>query len=292
MTKINTKKEVFILLMTLFAALISSFALHYFVYPSGFAPSGVEGIATMLQEITGINAGYFSLMFNIPLLVLAYFILKKRYVVYTLVFILTSSLLLVVFELASFPEYEAGVADGLVAAVFSGVILGVRTGLMLKLGASTGGADIVGSMISERRPHLNPERVITLICYGTILASYFVYGEITSILLSFIQMFIFDRFASSMLRDRRHAVEVTIVTKEPDKIKDEIIYKLKHGATVIDSRGMYTDGVSSVILSVINIRQIPEFLEIMSAHPDTFTYYGELMGVKGNFRWKKDDAAK
>ena len=292
MKKIDVKKECAFTLLTLLAAIASSIALHYFVYPADFAPSGVDGIATMLQEITAINAGYFSLMFNIPMLMLALFILKKRYVIYTLIFTLFSSVLLVILELISFPQYDAAVADGLIAAVFSGVILGVRTGLMLKLGASTGGADIIAGLINEKRPYLNVERIIAIICYGIILASYFVYRDVTSIFLSFIQMFIFDRFAASMLRDRRHAVEVTIVTKEPESIKDELIYKLKHGATVISSRGMYTDGESSVILSVINIRQIPEFLEIMKGHPGTFTYYGELMGVKGNFRWKKDDAVR
>ena len=55
---------------------------------------------------------------------------------------------------------------------------------------------------------------------------------------------------------------------------------------------MYTDGKSSVIISVINIRQIPEFYEIMKNHPEAFAYFGELGGVKGNFRWRRDDAVK
>lgn len=292
MSKINVKKELLYVLATLAAAFMSAFGLHYFVYSAGFAPSGVDGIATMLWQLTGVNAGYFSLLFNVPMLIAAYFILKRRYVIYTLLFTVLSSGLLLLFEAVSFPVYTAGVADGLVAAVFSGVILGVRTGLMLKIGASTGGVDIVAGMIQVKRSHLNVERIITVICYGIILLSYFVYEDVTSILLSFVQMFIFDRFAGSMLKDSRGAVEVKIITKNPEEIKSDIIYNLKHGATVLESRGMYTDGESSVIVSVINIRQIPEFLEIMKKHPDTFTYYGELMGVKGNFRWRKDDAVK
>lgn len=292
MTKINFKKELIFLSMTLVAAFLSAFGLHYFVYSANFAPAGVDGIATMLQEITGLNAGIFSLIFNVPLLIVAYFVLKKHYVIYTLIFTFVSSALLMLFEAVGFPAYEAGVADGLVAAAFSGVILGVRTGIMLKFGASTGGVDIIAGMISTKKPHLNIERVITVICYGIILLSFFVYNDITSILLAFVQMFIFDKFAASLMKDRRNAVEVKIITKEPEAIKNEIIYNLKHGATILSSKGMYTDGESSVIISVINLRQIPDFLEIMKNHPNTFTYYGELMGVKGNFRWLKDDAAK
>ena len=31
---------------------------------------------------------------------------------------------------------------------------------------------------------------------------------------------------------------------------------------------------------------------LIPEHPDTFAYYGELMGVYGNFRWRKDDEVK
>ena len=292
MTKINLKREGVCLLITLFAAFLSAFGLHYFVYTAHFAPSGIDGISTMLQELTGFNAGYFSLMFNIPMLIVAWFILKRRYVVYTLLFTVVSSALLVLFDIISFPQYASGVADGIVAAVFSGAILGVRTGIMLKMGASTGGVDIAAGMIQTKKPHLNIERVITVICYGIAAASYFVYNDVTSILLSFVQMFVFDRFAASMLKDSRGAVEVKIITTEPEAVKHDIIYTLKHGATVVPAHGMFTDGERWMIISVINIRQIPEFLEIMKKHPNTFTYYGELVGVKGNFRRRKDEVAK
>ena len=288
---VAARRELIAVLTTVIAAAMSAFGLHYFVFSASFAPSGIDGVATMLRELTGVNAGVYSILFNLPLLLVAWFFLKRRYVIYTLAFTLLSSLLLILLEAVNFPIYE-GVADGLVAAAFSGVILGVRTGIMLRIGASTGGVDIAAGMVTMRWPHLNVERIIALICYGIILLSYFVYHDVTSILLSFIQMFIFDRFAGAMLRDSRNAVEVTIVTKHPESIRNEIIYTLKHGATAVSSRGMYTDGESSMIVSVINLRQIPAFLEIIRRHPDTFAYYGELMGVYGNFRWRKDDAVK
>ena len=278
--------------ISLVAAFMTAFTMHYFVNSANFAPAGIEGIAAMLQKLTGWNTAYFLLIFNVPLLAVAWFMLKKRYVIYTLIFMLASSGMLVIFELVNFPIYTLGVADGLVAAIFSGIILGVRTGIMLRMGASAGGMDIVGSMIQSKMPHLNIERIITILCYLTILVSFFVYGEITSILLAFVQMFVFDKFAGYTLKDRRNAVEVKIVTDNPEPIRDEIINKLRHGATAITSKGMYTDEDKWIIISVINIKDIPAFFDIVKRHPGTFAYYGELMGVRGNFRWKKSDEAK
>ena len=278
--------------ISLVAAFMTAFTMHYFVNSADFAPAGIEGIAAMLQRVTGWNTAYFLLLFNIPLLAVAWFILKKHYVIYTLVFMIASSGILVIFETFNFPTYTHNVADGLIAAIFSGIILGVRTGIMLRMGASAGGMDIVGSMIQQKKPHLNIERVITILCYLTILISFFVYGEITSILLAFVQMFVFDKFAGYMLKDRRNAVEVKIVTDDPMPIRDEIINNLRHGATAINSKGMYTDGEKWIIISVINLKDIPAFFDIIKRYPGTFAYYGELMGVRGNFRWKKSDEAK
>ena len=282
--------EIRMILLTIVGAALSAFGLHIFVYPAGFAPLGIDGIATMLQEVTGMNAGYYSLMFNIPLLLVAWFIIKKRFVIYTLLYTILSSIMLVILETISFYEFQ-GTGELIIPAIFSGVILGVRTGLMIKIGASAGGIDIIAAMIQKKRPYLNIERTITLICYVITLLSYFVYHNVTSILLSVVQMFIFDKFAGGMLKDSRNAIEVKIVTKEPDAIKNEIIYNLKHSATIVSARGMYSDDESTMIISVINIRQIPEFIDIIKNHPGTFAYYGELMGVRGNFRWKKDDPA-
>ncbi len=59
------------MLLTLVAAICSVVALHTFVVPSNFASSGIDGLCTVLYEITGLNMGWFKIMINLPLLILA-----------------------------------------------------------------------------------------------------------------------------------------------------------------------------------------------------------------------------
>ncbi len=286
------KKETLYVLITLIASALSAFGLHIFVYPASFAPAGVDGIATMLQELTKFNAGYFSLIINIPLLIVAYFLLKKRYVIYTVIFTVVSSVMLIILKEINFYQYVSS-DSGLISAVFSGVMLGVRTGVMLKIGASTGGVDIVAGIVQRKRAYGNVEKIITLICYAIIGVSFFVYkNDLNSVLLSIIQMFVFERASGLIMKDTRNAVEFKIITRSPEQLKNDIIFGLKHGATLVDATGMYTNEGNSIIISVVNIRQIPEFLKLIKRYPDTFVYYTDVSGVKGNFRWKKDDVAK
>ncbi|MBE6957717.1 MAG: YitT family protein [Ruminococcaceae bacterium] len=280
------------ILMMLCAVTISYVSLYVFVLPSNFSPSGVDGISTILYEITGINIGWFKLAINLPLMVLAWIFLKKRYVFYVIAFILFDSFGVIVLENLDFytfiPEgLTAGEQIGyrLIAAVFSGVSLGICTGMMLKIGCSTGGIDIVACLVNQKKPNFNVERIISIICYTVILCSYFVYWDLTSILLSIIQIFVFEWTTSSLLRKERYAVEVKIITKTPEVIRDEILVKYQHSATILEATGMYSGDAYSMVVTVLNSRNMGEFMSTMKKHPDTFIYFSDGVKVQGTYHF-------
>lgn len=285
------KKEGTNLFFTIVASFLSAIGLWIFVYPANFAPSGVDGIATMLQSITKINAGIFSIALNLPLLITAWFFLKRRYVIYTMIFTVISSGLLMLFEFVGFYQYQT-VNSGILSAIFSGVILGVRTGIMLKLGASSGGIDIIAGVIQKKKPHIYIERSISIICYVIIGVSIFVYKDLECILMSIIQMFVFEKASAVVLSDTRNAIEVKIITDNPQEVKHMLLNELKHGATIVEAKGGFTEDRKTIIYSVINKRQIPEFMQNIRVFKNTFVYYSVINGVYGNFRWRKDDEVK
>lgn len=287
----TTKQKMIVLgevLLVILSAVLSAVGLHVFVYPAKFAPSGVDGISAMLQEITGVNAGVYMAVLNLPLLIWAFFKLNKKYVLYTVLFTVLSSGLVFLLELVDFYIYVSE-TDRILPAIFAGIILGVRTGLMIKIGSSTGGIDIIACMIQSKKPHVNIEKFISVICYFIICLSYFVYKDLTSVLLSIIQTFVLEKGVSFVLKDSRNAIEVKIITKNPDLLKEKILFNLKHGATVIECKGMYTDNDRYMIITIINMRQLGELTNIIKELPDTFIYYCDVTGVRGNFRWKKTD---
>ena len=288
--KSNIKKEVVNVLLTVVASVVSAFGLHVFVFGNSFASSGIDGIATMLQEITKINAGIFTFVLNLPLLIAAWFILKRNYVIYTILFTVLASLWVYILGEMHFYQYVVE-TDKVIVAIFSGLLLGARTGIMLRIGASSGGIDIIACIV-QNKFNRDVEKVISFVCYIIIGISYFVYRDLTCILLSVVQMFVFEKTVAFILKDTRNAVKFEIITKEPEKLKEEIIYELKHGATIVQSKGMFTDEQSTIVVTIVNTRQVLEFLQILKKYPDTFVYYTDVTGVNGNFRWRRDEKAK
>ncbi len=291
MEKIVVKKEIWNVFITLIAAILHAVGLWVFVIPAAFAPSEIAGISTMLYEITGLNAGYYSLFFNVPLLVAAWFLLKKRYVVYALLFTVLSSALMVVFEEVAFYQYTVE-ADRLLAAIFSGVFFGFRTGIMLKIGSSTGGSDIIAGIIQTKKPYMNVEKIIMIIGYAIALSSYFLYWDLNCILLSLVQTFVLERIAAFILKDSRNAIEVKVVTQRPEELRDDILHTLRHSATILESEGMYSEQKTYMVVSVLNTHQLPELNKVLKKYPKAFVYYSDVAGVRGNFRWRRDEEVK
>ena len=279
------------LFLIIIASALSAIGLYIFVNPANFAPSGIDGVSMMLQELTKINFGYISLAINIPLLVIAWFFISRKYVVYTTLFTAISSVLMIVMEEIDMYQYISE-NNAWIAVLASGIMLGVRTAIMFKIGGSTGGVDIIASIVQQKRPYMNIESVISVFCYVIIGLSFFVYNNIESVIMAVAQMLMFNLAMNYVLKTTRNAVEARIITDNPEEFKEDIIHNLKHGATIIDCTGMFTGDSKKTIVTIINLRQMNDLIKISKKHPNSFIYFNEVNGVWGNFRWNKTDEVK
>ena len=280
--RLDIKREAGFILLTVIAGIISALGLWVFVFPYDFVPSGVDGIAVTLQELTNLNAGYFNLVINIILLVIAWFFINKRYVIFTAFFTVTSSLMCIFFEKIDFYQYYHP-TSAMVSALFAGIFGGVSIGLMLRHKASSGGLDIIAAIIQKKKGHIRIERIVSFLSYIIVASSIFIYKDLNCILLSAIQIFSTEITVKAILKDTRNAIEVKIVTDETDSIKEDILVTLNHAATVLDGRGLYSGENKKFLIVVISIRQLSDLLKILKKHPNAFVYYSDVMGVHGYF---------
>ncbi len=294
------KNEIVGVLTVVFVSLFVAMGLHVFVYKADFAPSGVDGAATMLQyaseKIFGrrVNAGVFTFALNFPLLVAAWFILNKRYVVYTIIYTVVISLTLMLLAQFGFPQYDCTIEgtynSHVVAAIFGGVMQGV-SGILLRIGGSAGGADVIGCMIQKKFPHKDVEKIIAYVSYVVVAIAFFVYGNINSVCLSVINIFVCEKVTSMILKSNRSAVKFEIITDKAhlEEIRRYVIFELQHGATLLKCQGVFSEEDKEMLICLINYRQIPEFLKKIKGIPNTFLYYSDVVGIRGNFDFNLED---
>ncbi len=284
--------------LILLSALLVAAGLHIFVFGASFAPSGVDGLATMLQYLSArlgfpINAGFFTLLFNLPLLLLAAFLLERRYTLYTLFYTLVFSSALFFYRAVGLYQYDVTAPGGspLIAAIFGGALQGL-TGIPLRLGGSSGGVDIIGGLWAMRLPHKNVERLISYVSYSVVALSFFVYRDLSAVALSVISVFVCERVSHSFLKAARGGFRFEIIADgQEEEIVAYITKTLHHGVSRLSVEG-YRGASRTLLLSVVSYRALPPLLALLRGYEGVFYSYDEVLGVGGRFSRAKPPAAE
>ena len=273
-----------------FSAILLALVYYIFIVTNNFAPAGLNGIATMIQYKTGFSISYMSLLINIPLSILAYFLVQKDFAVKTLLFSLLYSVAFLLLQNSNltFIQYNALGHDTIYPVVLSGVMAGVVYGICFRVNASTGGTDVISRYINKIRPETNFFIVTFTLNAIVAIASVFVYSEealnYKPMALCIIYCFISSFVGNFMLKATKTAYKFTIITAHKDELIQQITSKLHHGCTEIDAIGTYTGAKKSVLICVINKHQLNDFQKIIAKFDDTFSYFEVVSETYGNFK--------
>ena len=253
-------------------------AVNYclFIFPSKFAPSGIDGICTMLQDILHINMGYFALLANIPLVLLAFWILNRDFAVKTTVFVLSFSVSVIFVKRADLSAFYLATQDG-ATSVFAPVAAGVVRGLLyyvtLKLNGSAGGIDIISALIKHKKPHINLMTILFMINMLIACASYFVYGmRLEPVLCGIIYAFVTSTVCSKLRATEKETVKFEIITQDPQGLCKEITGKLHQSATILDAHGAYSGRDTKLVLCITGKKAAPHVEALLLSKPDCIVF--------------------
>lgn len=321
----------FILLMSTLSALCFSFGFNIFIdgitIPASiagtettlvrFASGGVSGISqnvALLFNIlipswefdhkTMISALYF--IINVPVLLLAFFGIGKKFAIFTLINVLETSLFIKIFtgdnipffyELAIFVENNGGM---LARALFGGVFIGLSTALCFKVDISTGGVDIISYYMALKKGDNAGKYSMAVNLVSVILFSFLTLWNnsvnVTKETINAINPFltiiysILYVLASTLVIDRIHVrnkkAKISVVTDKRD-LAGILIQSLPHGATIVEGEGAYTGSKKYVISLVVSSFEIPTAMKVISANdPTAFVEVVYLNQVMGRFHTK------
>ena len=269
-------------------ALLAALNYELFVFPNAFAPSGLNGICTMIQYVSGISVGYLSLLINIPLALIVYLKVSKPIAARSMVYVVVFSVGLLVLDRVDLSNFAYSTANGtshILGPLTAGLIMGYIYGILMKASAYTGGTDFVAAIIHNK----NPEKSVYVLSFVmnalVAVASYFVYDfKMEPVLLCILYSFASSTMAERFFKNGRSAVRFEIVTNYPDEISREIISKLHHTATVFPAKGMYNGKEVDIVMCVVNNSQVGILSQIIKNYPHTFAIMSQVTEVMGNFR--------
>ena len=269
-------------------ALLAALDYELFVFPNAFAPSGLNGICTMIQYVSGISVGYLSLLINIPLALIVYLKVSKPIAARSMVYVVVFSVGLLVFDKVDLSAFAYSTANGtshILGPLTAGLIMGYIYGILMKASAYTGGTDFVAAIIHNK----NPEKSVYVLSFVmnalVAVSSYFVYDfKMEPVLLCILYSFASSTMAERFLKNGRSAMRFEIVTDYPDEICGDIIHLLHHSATRIKAQGVYNGKEVDIVMCVVNNSQVGILSQIIKNYPHTFAIMSQVTEVMGNFR--------
>lgn len=272
--------------LVLLVALMMALNYQMFVFPNSFAPAGLNGVFTMIQHVFGFKLSYTTIILNVPLALISFFVNSRPRALRTLTYSVAFSVFLMLFEKVDMSAfvYSTDISTFL-GPLVAGLITGFGGYVMHKINACYGGTEFIAGFIHKFKPNINFFNIIFVLNIAVAGISYFVYDyKIEPVLLCVIYS-----YASSTVRDvlnRRYqsAVRCEIVTEDPEGLRKAIIDQLHHTATLISATGAYSGKEKSILLCIVNPTQLSELTKLVAQRPNTFMIVGSASGIVGNFK--------
>ncbi len=287
------------------SAFLCSYSVRAFINKAGLLTGGVSGISLIISRYIGMwvynldslsellgdpnrmnlvntltSLLYFS--FNIPLIVLAFRKLGKRFAILSTLYIVLNSLFIRLLPNEIMNVFDLGDNNAIAYALFAGVLNGCAIGLALNVGGSTGGMEIIGTYYS-RKKQVSIGKFSSIVNACIITLGGIIFKEWTLILFTLVLVFVSGRVVDALHRFTNKII-INIVTTHYDGITEAISKNTHYNSTVLLARGGYTKEHRSMIMVVVPEQKVGQIIDIVqSIDKDAFITTTESNAVYGNF---------
>ena len=304
---------------TFFIACLSSFVYAYnfraFIAPlfegqNAIVTGGASGVSQIIEKIAEIigvpvneavgnsSVGYiiqsaFYVIVNIPLVLLAYKKIGKKFAIFTIInvsmyFVFANIIPESICNIFYSNSYEQ-VLEMFGRAVFAGVLTGVTAALAIIHGHSAGGIDIISVYFTERYPNVSIGKVSLTVNTGIVVVyamlTFYQSGDLsflTMALYSFIYFFVSSTVTDKLIvRNKKESLQ--IITSN-ENIPDMLLSYFPHSATIVKGQGAYSKKEKLVIYTVLSIREVKRCIEIVKGiDPNAFIVSTKVNSLSGRF---------
>lgn len=258
-----------------FGSFLTALAIKAMIIPNAFLPSGISGLALLGYYIfPGLSSGTWIFLLNIPVFLVGWFFISKRFFLYSLYGMLTLSIFI---ELV---PWTITFNDKWLAVLAGGVVLGLGSGVSLRSLGSTGGIGILQILAREKLGikvgQFSMGFNVLVLGIGT------VWLNLNDVLYSLAMIYISAAAIDGVQRLFNQRKMVLIITTLPEDVSGAIMNRLGRGTTLINAKGGYTGQEKTVIMTVVDSFRIKRLeATVFTIDPQAFVIIESTFSVLG-----------
>lgn len=282
----KSKKIVNILVDNLFWIIgCTSYAagVTIFAVPNNIAQSGMTGVAIIINYLIDTPIGVTNFVLNIPLLILAWIFIGKRFTLKTLWVTTILSLIMdamsTLIDKGIVPTYRG---DKLLACIFCGALCGFGLSLAFLRDSTTGGTDVIMRLFKLVLPHFSMGKLIMIFDVLVVLAAAIVFRSAESALYAAILIFVSSKVVDYVTYGAGNGKMLLVFTDKAHEVSDAITSQMTRGVSIVPVEGGYTGEKKNMLIIVLRSHEVSKVRAIVKkADPHTFTVITEAREIFG-----------
>lgn len=278
MKKETLKEIVKQVLWEIIGSICIAAGIYNFAVQAEFPMTGFSGISIIFYQIYGIPIGLSTIVLNIPVAVLCYRLLGRKFFISSVRCLIISSLF-IDYVAPLFPVYQG---SRLLAALCTGVIAGLGYSVIYLQNSSTGGTDFIIMSVKALKPHLSLGKIAFLSDVLIILAGGIIFQDVDGIIYGMIVNFLFAVVVDKLMYGINAGKMALIVTGHGKEICDVIDKSCERGSTLLGAKGGYRREEKEVVLCACSNKEMHLVQRaVKEADPSSFMIVLESNEVHG-----------
>lgn len=227
---------------TILGSGIMAIGVSLFLLPNQLSTGGFSGIATIAYYIFNIPLGVANIILNIPLFLIALYKLGTKFIGKSIIGTISLSIFIDLID--NIPPLTE---DRFLSCIYGGIVIGLGTAIVLKMGASTGGTDLVSNVVRGYKPTVKMGNIITTMDIVIVILNVLAFRKIEIGLYSAIAIFLMGKIIDVIFEGINFTKMLIIISDKSEEIS-KTIQQLERGVTGLYGKGMYSEKDKLVLI--------------------------------------------
>ena len=255
-----------------------AFLVAAFVLPHDIIMGGTTGIGIVLSKVTGHDTALFVLLLNVGLLIFGLFVLGKTFFVSTAASSVLYPAFLALFQ--RIPGIDTMTDNHLLAAIFTGGLMGIALGLVMRVGSSTGGMDVI-NLAFHKWFHF-PVAVLVWVSDLVVIGGQAIFAKPESTLLGILVLMLEAIVLDQVMLLGRSQLQIFVVSDQYETIRERLLHELGLGVTMSVIETGLLEKPQKGVLCVVHPRQLYAVTSCIQAQdPQAFITITKIKEVHG-----------
>ena len=251
MTHSEMKKHMARYLQITVGCLVTCLGFNLFIIPAHLLTGGISGIALICYYLTGLPVGAQNLVYNLPIIYLAYKVFGKLYAWDTIVGTVVLSIIL---DATHFMVDWNVTNDGMLSAIFGGVMAGIGFGIIFRANANTGGLDVVVAVV-KKYYSLDMGTVIFIMNFVIVMASAWMFS-VDEALFTLVSIYVTAELTNRVAAGLNREKSIFIVSPAAEQICQDIMENVHRGVTYLEGKGGFAQEHKDILFIVVRLTQV------------------------------------